>query len=170
MSIHERPAEINQRQSLGYWECDLVHFSKNTKTNLITLRERYSRYMITIRNRDRHAESTANKIIDALEQLTTVTKSLTFDNGVEFARHEKIAKKLAIKTYFCEPYKSYQKGSIENGNKQLREWFPRELEINLISQYQINSKINLLNQRPMKCLGYRTSIEVLVEKDHIIYV
>ena len=99
-----------------------MHFGKKTKTNLITLRERYSRYMIAVKNPTRQAEMTAKKIIAALTNFhNRKVQSLTFDNGFEFTNHEEIANVLQVKTYFCDPYKSYQKGAIENGNKQLRE-------------------------------------------------
>lgn len=90
--------------------------------------------------------------------------SLTLDNGSEFARHEEIAEKLGIKTYFCEPYKSYQKGTIENGNKQLRAWFSKNASIDEISPRTIGSKLKLLNQRPMKCLSYHTPSEIFYRR------
>lgn len=163
--IGQRPIEINQRKTIGHWEGDLMLFGKSTQTNLITLRERYSRYMIAVKNPNRQAEGTAAKIIDKLNGLLkNQVKSITFDNGVEFSRHEKIAEKLKTKIYFCEPYKSYQKGTIENCNKQLREWLPKDALINVISQYEINARIKLLNQRPMKCLAYWTPNEIFFAK------
>lgn len=165
ISILERPIEIKYRESLGHWEGDLMQFGKKTKTNLITLRERKSRYMLAIKNKNRQADSTAKKIVKAFNRLGKhrIT-SVTFDNGFEFARHEEIAKKLGIKTYFCEPYKSYQKGAIENGNKQLREWLPKNAPIDEISPRTIRSKLKLLNQRPMKCLSYNTPSEIFYRR------
>lgn len=161
VSIHERSHEANERKIIGHWEGDLMQFGKKTQTNLITLRERRSRYMIAIKNPNRKAEATALRIIVALDNFKgNKVKSLTFDNGFEFAKHEKIAKKLQVNTYFCDPYKSYQKGSIENGNKQLREWLPKDLSIDYVPQSTINSKIKLINQRPMKCLSYFTPSEI----------
>ncbi len=163
--ILERPQEVRRRNTLGHWEGDLMVFGKQTKTNLITLRERQSRYMLAIKNKNKKSGSTAKKIIKAFNKLGKQRiSSLTLDNGLEFARHEEIAEKLALKTYFCEPYKSYQKGTIENGNKQLREWFPRNSAIDDISTKTIRSKLNLLNQRPMKCLGYNTPSEIFFRR------
>lgn len=160
--ILERPQEVKARNTLGHWEGDLMVFGKQTKTNLITLRERQSRYMLAIKNKNRKAASTAKKIIDAFKSLGKHRiSSLTLDNGLEFAKHEEIAQQLTIQTYFCEPYKSYQKGTIENGNKQLREWFSKHAPIDEISTKTIRSKLNLLNQRPMKCLGYNTPSDIL---------
>ncbi len=165
ISILERPTEIKYRESLGHWEGDLMQFGKKTKTNLITLRERKSRYVLAIKNKNRQADSTAKKIVEAFNRLGKhrIT-SITFDNGFEFARHEEIAKKLGIKTYFCEPYKSYQKGTIENGNKQLREWLPKNAPIDEISPRTVRSKLKLLNQRPMKCLSYNTPSEIFYRR------
>lgn len=163
--ILERPEEIKRRESLGHWEGDLMQFGKKTKTNLITLRERRSRYMLAIKNKSRKAISTAKKIIKAFDRLGKHRiSSLTLDNGSEFARHEEIAEKLGMKTYFCEPYKSYQKGTIENGNKQLREWFSKHAPIDEISPRTVRSKLKLLNQRPMKCLSYNTPSEIFYRR------
>ncbi|MEN9917131.1 MAG: hypothetical protein RLY40_1063 [Pseudomonadota bacterium] len=163
--IIERPQEVKNRESLGHWEGDLMVFGKQTKTNLITLRERQSRYMLAIKNKNRKSEGTAKKIIEAFNKLGKHRiSSLTLDNGPEFARHEKIAEKLSIKTYFCEPYKSYQKGTIENGNKQLREWFSKNAPIDGILPRTVRSKLKLLNQRPMKCLGFNTPNEIFFRR------
>lgn len=150
---------------MGHWEGDLMQFGKKAKTNLITLRERQSRYMLAIKNENPKAVSTAKKIIKGFDRLGKHRiYSLTLDNGSEFARHEEIAERLDIKTYFCEPYKSYQKGTIENGNKQLREWFSKNAPIDEISPRTIRSKLKLLNQRPMKCLSYNTPSEVFYRR------
>lgn len=165
LSIHERPEEATSRQRIGDWECDLILFGKTTQTNLITLRERQSRFMIAVKNANRQANNTADKIIAKLKDLHhSYVKTITFDNGFEFTKHEKIMEKLNIKTYFCDPYKSYQKGTVENGNKQLREWFPKDADINFLSQFDINSKIKLLDQRPMKILNYYTPEEIFKNK------
>lgn len=115
IGIHERPKEINDRSEFGHWEGDLMVFSKGISGNLITLRERKSRFMVAIRNETKQAKKTASKIINALSVFNDKVKSLTFDNGNEFYDHQRIAEKLSLKTYFCDPYKSYQKGSVENG-------------------------------------------------------
>ena len=132
---------------------------------MITIRERVSRYMVAVKNPSKHAESTAEKIIERLKKISNrLIKSITFDNGSEFSKHEQIAKKLNAKTYFCEPYKSYQKGSIENGNNELRQWFPRDLDTKLIKSKRIQKYIKCLNNKPMKCLGYKTPFEVLFSR------
>lgn len=86
------------------------------------------------------------------------------DNGFEFAKHEPIATVLKAKTYFYNPYKSYQKGNIEIGNKRLHKWLPSEITIDATGQQKINRYVNLINQRSMKCLGYKTPHEILKNK------
>jgi len=160
VSIHERPQPINDRQVFGHWEGDLMLFGRSGKVNLITLRERISRLMIAICNPSKQAKTTADKIIKALEDKKAWVNSLTFDNGLEFSAHETIASHLEARTYFCDPYKSYQKGAIENGNKQIRVDLPRDTALERINQKRVNYLVNRLNNRPMKCLGYETPLEV----------
>lgn len=164
--IAERSYEANKRLEIGHWEGDLMHFKKGKKTNLITLRERTSRYMVAIKNPSKDANITASNIIERLQKISNyLIKSITFDNGSEFARHQEIGKELKAKIYFCEPYKSYQKGSIENGNNELRKWFPRDCDTKLVKPKRIKKYIQALNNRPMKCLGYKTPLEVLFSKE-----
>lgn len=160
--IMERGYKANKRLEMGHWEGDLMHFKRGIKTNLITMRERVSRYIVAIKNPSKNADTTAAKIIERLNKISSrLIKSITFDNGSEFSRHEDIASHLKAKTYFCEPYKSYQKGSIENGNNALRKWFPRDCDPGLIRPKRIQKYVKSLNNKPMKCLGYRTPAEVL---------
>lgn len=158
--IHERPADVNLRNSFGHFEGDLILFRK-TRTNLITLRERKSRYLIAIKNDNRKADLTANNLVKYMKQ--SYIRSLTLDNGSEFAGYKDIADSLMIDIYFCDPYKSYQKGSIENGNKLIRTKLPKTADINRYSQEAIEEIINKLNSRPMKCLDYKTPQEVFNE-------
>jgi IS30 family transposase len=86
--------------------------------------------------------------------------SIILDNDISFTQHEKIADAFNSKTYFCDAYKSYQKGSIENGNRLLREYFPRRMDILEVTQIEIDKHVELINNRPMKCLGYKTPNEI----------
>ena len=86
--------------------------------------------------------------------------SLTLDNGVEFALHERISRKIRAVVYFCEPYKSYQKGAIENANRLIRQAMPKRFDINSVTQSAIDKIIAKKNNRPMKCLGFKTPAEV----------
>jgi len=160
ISIHERPSEIEKRRTFGHWEGDLMMFSNYVLSNIITLRERKSRFMVTIKNQDKKPKSTAANIVNYFLPFKDYMKSITFDNGIEFKDHESIANQLNLATYFCDPYKSYQKGSVENGNRLLRQLFPRELDITVDDQAYITEQTMKINNKPMKCLGFKTPAEV----------
>lgn len=163
VSIHERPKKIEKRDECGHWEGDLMLFS-NTKTNLITLRERKSRFMLAIKNPNKKSDSTTQNIIQKFRgRKNVLIETLTLDNGGEFAGHQKIAAELKINTFFCDPYSSYQKGSVENGNGVIRYSLPRSTDIDIMTQGQIDKVVNKMNNRPMKCLGFRTPAEIFKE-------
>lgn len=158
--ILERAAAINARESFGHWEGDLLLFHK-TKTNLLTLRERKSRFILAIRNQCRKAKSTANTLLKYLQNnLHKTVKTLTLDNDPAFSLHATIRESMEADVYFCEPYKSYQKGGIENANRLIRTQFPRRTNINDFAQDSIDKIIQGFNNRPMKCLNYETPNEV----------
>lgn len=163
IDISERSEEIASRETFGHWEGDLILF-KDTRSNLITLRERKSRFMFGLLNPSKEAEPTSKAIIKYFEaKKPGLITTLTVDNGGEFARHESITKALNIDIFFCKPYASYEKGTIENGNRQLRRDLPRETMIDEYTQEQIDAIVNQVNNRPLKILGYKTPAEVLLE-------
>jgi IS30 family transposase len=160
VSIHQRPQEIKERKNFGHWEGDLMIFS-NQSENLITLRERKSRFLMAIKNPSKHSDVTAKNIINKFRgRKKILIETITFDNGGEFAKHGDISKRLKIDTFFCDPYSSYQKGSVENGNGVLRYDLPRSTNLKKLTQKQINQIVNKINNRPMKCLGFYTPAEV----------
>ncbi len=163
--IAERPDVINQKGEFGHWEGDLMLFTQSgAKFNLITLRERTSRFFVALLNPSKHAYETALRIISYFSDgKRNAISSITFDNGSEFFSHLEIVRQLGISTFFCDPYKSWQKGSVENGNGVLRFELPRTTEINKMSQKEINRIVMRINRRPMKCLGFRTPEEVYNE-------
>ena len=125
------------------------------------MRERKSRYLIALKNSHRNP-STINQTLLKYQQLTSLlkVKSITFDNDISFRNHEELAKAFSAKTYFCDPSKSHQKGSIENANRTLREYCPRKIDIQSLEQKQLDEYIKLINECPMKRLGYKTPTEV----------
>ena len=115
--IKNRPSYINKREDFGHWECDLMIFNHGKiKSNLITLRERKSRYTLAIKNGSKKATETAVNIIKHLKKLGTEIRSITFDQGSEFFKYDWISKTLGSDIYFCDPASPEQKGSIENVN------------------------------------------------------
>lgn len=140
--ISSRPDVINKREEFGHWECDLMVFKKGVKTNLITLRERKSRYLI------------------AITKIKDYVKSITFDQGSEFKKYEWIKNCIGTEIYFCEPASPHQKGSIENANGNIRIEFQRDYDAERLKQRHLNNVIKNINNRPMKCLNYLTPNEV----------
>lgn len=168
VSIHERPAEVNERSGPGHWEADLV-VGKNQESYLLTLVERYSRATIVKKLCSKQAGPVALAIIEALEDLpVSWVKSITFDNGTEFAEHERVAQVLGIPTYFADPYSSYQRGSNEQVNGLLRRDYPKGTCFHRVSSGQLQTVVHKLNNRPRKCLQYRTPNELFQQhrKDH----
>lgn len=160
-SIHERPAYINTRNRYGDWESDSVLFSKQ-KTILSVQSERKSKLIRMHKAINKSAEETANALIRTIESLPSeLFKTITFDNGTENVRHTNIKKEYAIETYFCDPFASWQKGGVENANKLIRQYLPRNTDMAKLTDREIYEIQEKLNNRPWKCLGYQTANEVI---------
>lgn len=162
ISIYERPAIIDKRERFGDWESDTMVFRKQ-KPAVSVQHERKSMLIRLNKLIDRSGEQTLEALRAAIESLPLkeLTKSMTFDNGGENARHINIRDEYGIETYFCEPYKSWQKGGVENSNGLLRQYLPRTTNLDNIDDriiYEIQEK---LNNRPRKKLGYSTPNEVI---------
>ena len=159
LHISSRPELINKREEFGHWECDLMVFKRGIKTNLITLRERKTRFMLAIKNSDRCANTTAINIITAMKKLKKHVKSITFDQGIEFSKYQWIKDCINTEIYFCDPASPHQKGAIENGNGLIRIEFQRDYEAGKLKQREIDKVIKEINNRPFKCLGFYTPME-----------
>jgi len=160
MLINYRPNEIHQRHEFGHWECDLMMFKRGMKGNLITLRERKTRYMIAIKNENKTAFTTALTLISMMTKLKNKIKSITFDQGSEFIKYQWIKNCIGADIYFCEPASPYQKGSIENGNGVIRVELQRDYNVEELKQKDVNNIIRNINERPLKCLDYQTPAEL----------
>jgi IS30 family transposase len=161
--ITSRPETINNRDEFGHWECDLMIFKKGIKTNLITLRERKSRYMIAIKNQNKEAVGTATTIINTVKNIKQHIKSITFDQGSEFKKYAWIKDCLETEIFFCEPASPHQKGGVENGNGVIRTELPRTFNIDALKQKTLNKITAEINNRPMKCLNYKTPKESFIK-------
>ena len=161
IGIEHRPQDANTRQEFGHWEGDLVQYQKQHE-NLLTLQERTSRLILIAKNPSKHKEGTLRMIRSRLKLFPeNARKSATFDNGGEFAAHEKLHP-LACKTFFCKPYASWQKGGLEHANGRIRRFLPKHTNLAEISHAEIDKIQRLLNNMPMKCLGYKTPTEVFL--------
>jgi IS30 family transposase len=160
VGIEARPPEVSARQRYGDWEGDLL-VGANQHGAVLTLVERKSLLLRATRLRSRRADGVAEAAIEQLHHLPAHwTKTITFDNGSEFAHHERIAHALGLDTYFAHPYAAYERGTNENTHGLLRQYLPKTTNFNQISEQQLQSCVRQLNNRPRKKLGYRTPFEV----------
>lgn len=159
IGIEQRPVVVNKRSRIGDWEGDTV-IGKGHQGVLVTLVERKSRYTLACQLDSRHSTKVTPAIIALLRPHKAQCKTLTFDNGKEFAEHEFIAQCLKARVYFAHPYCSWERGLNENHNGLLRQFFPKQTNLLKVSQEEVNDAVYRLNHRPRKCLGYRTPHEV----------
>ena len=160
VSIQGRPQVVDQRRRYGDWEGDTIVGARQSGA-IVTLVERKSGYLLTAKSCDRQAWRVAEKIRARLGTLPSPQRrTLTFDNGKEFAQHQSLAERLAIKVYFADPYCSWQRGTHENTNGLLRQFIPKRTDFSNISWQALEEYTHLINDRPRKRLGYRTPAEV----------
>lgn len=152
-SIRKRDKKIYKRANYGHWELDtVVSGLGKSKACFITLVERKSRFYKAIKSPNRHSDVVARLIIDYLKQYPSeLVKTITADNGTEFADWQTIEKELNCEVYFCDTFCAWQKGSNENSNGLLREFFPKGYNLSRYTQAYIDKKVSLINNRPRKC-------------------
>lgn len=158
VSISERPASVADRAIPGHWEGDLIAGSKNSY--IVTLVERHSRYVMLAKISDRKSESVVSALIKQAKKLPNeLYKSLTLDRGTEFAEHRRFQVETEIDVYFCDPNSPWQRGSNENTNRLLRQYFPKGTDLSVHSQAKLSAVARQLNERPRKTLAYETPAE-----------
>ena len=160
VSIAKRPAYILKRKQPGHWETDIMAFSRIGQ-NLLVAQERSSRFVFIAKTASRQAGVIHARLSRWFKSLPALLRrSLTHDNGSEFALHHRLRSGLAIKTYFCDPHSPWQKGGIENMNGRLRRSLPRKTNLADVSFEHIKAVARQHNSIPRKCLGFRTFFEV----------
>ena len=157
--IDERPAHIESRSQVGHWEADTV-IGKNHQQAIVTLVERKSGYALIEKVENKTAELVSQAIIGMLGKISIRVKTITFDNGKEFAWHEKIATTLKCKTYFAQPYQSWQRGSNENYNGLLRQYIPQSRLLLNVEKQELKMIEKRLNARPRKRLEYKSPSQI----------
>lgn len=161
-SIHDRPADIAIRQQTGHWEADAMLFSRAGQAILV-VHERCSRLTVAVHQPSLKAEPVATALIRLLRPLPpSWRRSITFDNGTEFARHQRIAHQLDAQTFFCDPHAPWQKGSVENAIGRLRRHLPRKTDIHALPRSALDAIIARHNNTPRKCLGFLTPVEAFL--------
>jgi IS30 family transposase len=162
VSIRERPAEVEDRAVPGHWEGDLLAGSHNT--HIATLVERQSRFAMLVKVKCKDTETVVKALSKQIRRLPVeLRKSLTWDRGLEMAAHKEFSIATDVKVYFCDPQSPWQRGTNENTNRLLRQYFPKGTDLSACSQADLNRTARQLNERPRKTLGFRSPAEVLNE-------
>jgi IS30 family transposase len=158
-AIHQRPAKAHLRSQFGHWEGDLMHFRRQCDM-LLTLQERRSRLTLARCLYRKDAELTADAIAAEPGGLpASARRTITHDNGGEFAQHKAVQDATGLRTYFCDPHSPWQRAAIENTHGRLRRDLPRKTSLGAYTGADIGDVIWNLNATPRKCLGYRTPIK-----------
>ncbi len=158
ISIRERPAAIEDRAVPGHWEGDLLSGSKNSY--IATLVERHTRYVMLAKVVNKDTQTIVSALIKQAKMLPNeLYKSLTWDRGKELADHRRFTLATNIDVYFCDPQSPWQRGSNENTNGLLRQYFPKGADLSVYSQAHLNKVARQLNERPRKTLGFETPAE-----------
>ncbi|CAM3775729.1 IS30 family transposase [Xenorhabdus thuongxuanensis] len=159
ISIDNRPQIVDKKQRIGDWEGDTI-VGKDHKSALLTLVERKSLFTIIIKLEDKTVAGVAKAATRNLSHIKQKIKTITVDNGLEFAEHELISKNLEAKIYFAHPYSPWERGINENTNGLIRDDFPKGTDFNQVSEREINLVANRLNKRPRKTRDYKTPNEL----------
>ncbi len=159
--INQRPEVVDTKERFGDWEVDTI-IGKNHKTAILTATERKSQFELMVKTDGTKAESIRKQMINLLAPFKELVKTITSDNGKEFAKHQEIAEKLETDFYFADPYSPWQRGLNEYNNKLIRQYLPKKTDFDLINNKTINMIISKLNNRPRKLLGYKTPNEIFL--------
>jgi len=155
ISIRERPAEIEDRAIPGHWEGDLLSGSRNS--HIATLVERHSRFTALVKVPSKDTAVVVAALSRQIRKLpTSLRHSLTWDRGLEMAKHKTFTVATNVKVYFCDPHSPWQRGTNENTNRLLRQYFPKRTDLSGYAQSELDQVALRLNQRPRKTLGFQT--------------
>jgi IS30 family transposase len=160
LSIRERPAEVEDRAVPGHWEGDLLCGSRGSQ--IATLVERRSRFVMLVKLQDKNSVRVADELAKQMQRLPAeLRRSLTWDRGIEMAAHQRFSLASEMQVYFCDPYSPWQRGSNENTNGLLRQFFPKRTDLSAHTQAELDRVATLMNTRPRKTLGWLKPYEVL---------
>ena len=155
ISIRERPAEVEDRAIPGHWEGDLIGGTKNS--HIATLVERHSRFTALVKVRSKDTAAVVAALSRQIRKLpASLRHSLTWDRGLEMAKHKNFTVATNVKVYFCDPHSPWQRGTNENTNRLLRQYLPKRTDLSGYTQSELDKIALRLNQRPRKTLGFET--------------
>lgn len=164
--VSERPQAAADRNSPGHWEADLMLFAKYGQA-ILAVHERQSRLLLATRPTSKAADGVARHLRRLFIAMPAeARRTITFDNGTEFARHHRLHK-LAMKTFFCDPHAPWQKGGIENAIGRMRRVLPRKTNLATLKRKHFRALVRLYNNTPRKCLDFKTPAETFVEVLHL---
>jgi IS30 family transposase len=160
--IDKRPDYINLRSEIGHWEIDTA-ISRKSKAAIMVLVERRTRFVIIKKLLAKTAYCMHNATVKSLRNFPSrIRRSITYDNGTENTLHEYTNNVLGTESYFCNPYHSWEKGTVENVIGIIRRFYPKKTDWNNISQWDLNKVARFINNRPMKLLGFKSPYQVFV--------
>ena len=160
VSIDERPAVVNERKRMGDWEVDTI-FGRKKQQAIVTLTERKSRFTLLRKVTQKTSQEVGNALIELLRPYPVST--ITCDNGKEFVEHQRISHELNAQVYFAHPNSAWERGTNENTNGLIRQYFPKGSDFSKITEHEIIYVMNRLNHRPRKCLGFISPVEVMLK-------
>lgn len=165
-SIHKRPKDVKNRKSFGHWELDSMVSSRGkSKGCFATFIERKSRFYFAYTMPDRCSHSMKESIVKLVNILPSrAIKTMTVDRGKEFSCYKDVESELDIPVYFADAYSAWQRGSNENSNGLLREFYPKKTDLALVTQEELFHSLMLINNRPRKCLGWKSAFQVFIQE------
>ena len=160
VGIEERSAIVDRRERIGDWEGDTIIGAGCNSGAIVSSVERVSRFVILSKVKSKSPVGVSDALIAKMGPLSALAHTLTVDNGGEFSLHKKISQTLNMKIYFARPYHSYERGTNENTNGLVRQYFVKSMRFDTVSELDVQAVANTLNHRPRKCLGYQTPYEI----------
>lgn len=164
VDIDQRPKEADDKLIIGHWEADTI-IGKDHKGAAVTLVDKASRFTFIMPASRKTADICKTAIIAALKDVADQVLTITYDNGCEFAHHEKVNDALDCQSYFAKPYHSWERGLNEHTNGLIRQYLPKKTNLSTLTKKQCRTIQNLLNNRPRKCLNYKTPAEVFLQQN-----
>lgn len=165
-NLSERPKDVDNRETFGHWEADLIIFKREYgKQNLTSLVERKTRFQVLLANTDRKSSDVMERLAKRLRPLPSKARqTVTFDRGTEFMAWRQLHAQTGIKSYFCNVASPWQKGSVENSNGRVRRYLPMDTHLAKISTFRLKAVAEAMNATPRKCLGYMTPKEAFINQ------